>query len=502
LRYGIGEPTAIVPPDAVTLDDLVVVDALFDSLTAYDAGLYVQPAAAVAWQSDESQQVWTFRLREGARFHAPQDQPDEPGPPVRAADFKLAWEVAVARGAAGFHLELVEGYEEAATGVVPELSGVEAPDDLTLVVRLREPLSTFPALVAHPALGPLPEALWHADEAAFREQPVGNGPFRAAEDWVRGQFIRVQRFPEWRDEAHAPALDEVLFQIADPDSAYVAFQQGRLQVSPLPLGAVGQAIRQFGTSPDGYRGPGVLQGETPTLYLLGFNVTQPPFDDPEIRRAVSLAIDRDALVEEVDAHVSVAASITGSTLPHGRDDVCSACIHDPEAAEAIFDERDIERLRLWFNRDGGHEPVARRLRADLAEVGVVLELQASDFADYLGHLERGDAGLFRYGWSPEHATLDEMLYPLFHSREIGVRNYMRYSDQEVDELLDGARSAQGSLRQLFHLRRVEDIVLERDQVVVPLMRYHHAHVVSDRVEGFRMDPLGRVNLAEVTLSLE
>jgi oligopeptide transport system substrate-binding protein len=491
-----------VPPDAVTLDDLTVVDAVFDSLTTYDRGMNVIPSAAVAWEADETQRVWTFRLRDGAQFHAPAEEPDQAGPPVRAVDFKLSWEVAVARGEAGFHLELVEGYEEVAEGRSPVLTGVEAPDDLTLVVRLTAPLSTFPAVVAHPALGPLPESLWLQDEEAFREQPIGNGPFRVAEDWVRGQFIRVQRFAGWSNGSAPAVLDEVLFQIADPDSAYVAFQQGRLQVSPLPLGAVEQAERQFGASPDGYRGPGVLQGETPTLYFLGFNVVQPPYDDPEVRRAISLAIDREALLEEIDAHVAVAAAITGPSLPNGATDLCSACVHDPETARAIFAERGIERLRFWFNRDGGHQPVARRLRADLAEVGVVLELQASNFADYLGHLERGEAGFFRFGWAPEHATLDEMLYPLFHSGEIGVRNYMGYADAEVDALLDGARAAPGSLRRLFLLRRAENLVLERDQAVVPLMFYRHAHVVSDRVEGFRMNPLGRVNLVDVTLLRE
>lgn len=502
LRYGLGEPTAIVPMDAVTDDDLVIVDALFDALTSYDPGLSIVPAAAVSWSADEEQRIWTFRLRDGARFHPEPQRPDEPGRPVTAPDFKFAWERAVAEGAAGFHLELVEGYEDLAEGAATELSGVEAPDDLTLAVRLTEPLSTFPAVVAHPTLAPVPRALWEADERAFRDQPVGNGPFRAAESWVRGQFIRAQRSPDWRNGREPARLDEVLFQFADPDSAYVAFQQGRLQVSSLPQDAVARAVGQYGRSADGYRGPGVLLGETATLYFLGFNVTSPPFDDPEVRRAVSLAIDRAAIVAALGEGLAVADSLLAPSLPNGGAGTCEACVHDPERAREILEERGVQRLRLWFNRDGGHLPVARLIREQLAEIGVVLEFQAQapDLATYLAELADGHPGLFRFGWEPEHPVLDELLHPLFHSSQIGRRNYMRYAQADVDELIEEARAAPGALRRVFLSRRAEDLILNRDQAIVPIMRYRNMQVVDEQVEGYRLDAMGRANLAEVSLS--
>lgn len=500
LRYGIGEPTAIVPPHAVSPDDLVVVDALFDALTTFDAGLSVIPAAAVSWSSDEDQRVWTFRLRAGARFHPLPSAPTQPGPPVTAADVKFAWEQAV-RGPAGFRLELVEGYGALASGVAEQLAGVEATDPRTLVVRLAEPLSTFPAVVAHPSLAPVPRALWEADEEAFREQPVGNGPFRAAEAWVRGQFIRAQRVPDWANAARPASIDEVLFTSADPDAAYVAFQQGRLQVSPLPVGAVEAAVEQYGRSADGYHGSGVLLGATPTLYFLGFNAEHPPFDEPEIRRAVSLAVDRAALVEAVGAHVEVADSLLGPSLPNGGAGSCEACVHDPRTARRIFAEHDVQRLRLSFNRDGGHLPIARAIRDDLARVGVVLELsaQARDLRSYLEELADGDAGMFRYGWTPEHPVLDELLHPLFHSSQVDRRNYMRYAEDDVDALIDGARASPGALRRVFLSRRAEDLILNRDQAIVPLLHYRNTQVVDRRVRGYRLDAMGRPNLHEITL---
>jgi oligopeptide transport system substrate-binding protein len=501
LRYGTAEPTAIVPGDAVTGSDRLIVDALFDSLTTYDAGMSVIPSAAVAWTATDDQRTWTFTLREGARFHQAPEATTGSGLPVTAADFKFSWERAVAEGAAGFLLELVEGYDEVAEGRRSNLRGVEAPDTHTLVVRLRSPLSTFPDVVAHPALGPLPRALWEQDPAAFREQPIGNGPFRAAETWARGQFIRVQRVAEWSNGRQAAHVDEVLFQFAHEDNAYVGFQQGRLHVSAVPQDAVQRAVEEFGAAADGFNGPGVLRGETPTLYFLGFDVTREPFDDPDIRRAVSLAIDRSAIVETVGANVAVADSLFGPGLRNGRVGTCDACEQDRAAARAIFEERGVERLRLWFNRDGGHLPVARRIRDDLAEVGVVLELQAQahDLETYLTELSEGGPGMFRFGWTPEHAVADELLHPLFHSEEIGRRNYMRYDRADVDELIDEARRTPGVLRRVFLNRQAEDLILNRDQAIVPIMRYRHLLVVDDAVQGFRVDSLGHVNLAEVRL---
>jgi peptide/nickel transport system substrate-binding protein/oligopeptide transport system substrate-binding protein len=245
----------------------------------------------------------------------------------------------------------------------------------------------------------------------------------------------------------------------------------------------------------------VLRGETPTLYFLGFNVEQAPYDDPEVRRAISLAIDREAIVETVGEGVALADSLLGGGLPNGAAGACEACVHDPATARAIFAERGIERLRLSFNRDGGHLPVARRIRSDLAEVGVVLEFQAqaTDLGAYLAELADGDAGMFRYGWSPEHPVADELLHPLFHSSQIGVRNYMRYDAVDVDALIDAARASPGALRRVFLSRRAEDLILNRDQVIVPILRYRNLQVVDERVQGYRLDAMGRANLAETSL---
>lgn len=552
LRFAISEPQT-VPLDAVEPDSLIVADALFDSLTAWGPDLVLAPAAARSWETEDGQ-TWRFHLRPDARFHD--------GTPVTAADFKFAWDLAARQGTAGFHLRRVEGYTSTAAGLSSGMSGVDAPDDHTLVVRLREPYGQFPVVAGHPALAPLPRAAWQRDPVAFRRQPIGNGPFMAAEALVPGQFLRVQRFDGWRNGPAPAQLDEVLFQFMDAETAFLAFQQGRLQVSRLPEGAVETAQQRYGRADDGYRGTGVIDGVTPTVYFFGFDVTAEPFDEPEVRQAVSLAIDRERIARTVlGGNVEPADALVAAAIS-GREDACDACVHDPERAADIFAEHGVDAVTLWFNRDGGHRVIAERIRADLVVAGVRrVTFRAPPFEGLVEAIGAGQAELFRFGWQPEYPIADDILYPLFHSEEIpwdddpaseeateGQRgapgtetptpaatatatpaatatptpaatatstptasqrggqgrghNYMRYADPEVDALLADARATTSSMRRMYLHRRAEDLLLQRDQAVVPLFFYRHQLVVADRVVGFALNPMGLVDLHRVLLRPE
>lgn len=508
MRYAIREPSAIVPVEAVGSAALTVVDTLFDSLTSWGtppgsaagsgADLQARPSAARSWASDDDATTWTFRLRPGVTFHDGET-------PVTAADFVFAWTLAVELDLVGYHLRDVEGYEALRQGQSDRLAGVTALDEHTLEIRLARPNADFPMIAGHPALGPLPRTVWEADPDGFRAHPVGNGPFAASEPWAQGAFVRVAPFDGWRNRVTAPSVTEVVFQSMDPDTAYLAFQQGRLDFTELPPGALDDAIAEFGESPDGYTGPGVLRGDRPVLYYLGFDLTQPPFDDVEVRRAIRQAIDRAAIVEAVpDGNVRVARGMVPPVLPGARARPCPSCRHDPAAARETFAERDITRLVLWFNRSGGHERIARRLRRDLQAVGVRLELRTEEFPAYLTALEAGDAGFFRFGWAVDYPSMGNALFPILHSSARGpgesAHNYGGYAATDVDELLDAARATLDTDERHAQFAEAADVALNRDQVAVPLFTYRHAAVVSERLEGFVYNAMGYADLVPVRIA--
>ena len=482
LRHALAEPMSIVPPEAAGREAATVVDALFDSLTTYDEDLDVVPAAASRWTSNAEATVWLFTLRQGALFH------DES--PVTADDFAFAWHLAMSRPDVAFHLRDVAGWREVREGGAASLRGLRVIDDASLEVTLTRGNADFPAIVGHPALGPVNRRLWQEDPEAQREQPSGNGPFQAAQR-SRGRFLRVTRFEKWRN-GQGPNVDEVLFRFLAPDAGYVAFQQGTVDVAELPDGSLDEARAHPAAT--------VVDGPTPNLYYLGMNTHAPPFDDPEVRRALSLAIDRERLTTELlEGNADPATAITSPVLPGAADDPCGGCVYDPTGARRVFRARDIDVLTLSFSEGGGHDHVAGLIRQDLSAAGVRLRLDSQPFAEYLQALTAGEPQLFRFGWAPEYPTLEAVLTPLIRSAEKpgedGSRNYGRFLDDLVDARMDQARTTLSPALRARRYNAAERMALDA-QAIVPLFTYRLRTVVSERVSGVRVDPLGRVHLED------
>lgn len=487
LRWAIREPAGIVPSTAADDAALLVVDTLFDSLTVTDTDGTVRPCAAVRWQAFEDGRRWRFSLRRGARYHD--------GSAVVARDFVVSWSLTVAQGRTGAHLQDVVGYRAVRAGSATRLSGVRAIDRRTLEVNLTRPTMDLPAIVSHPALGPVPGSA--ADHGTrFAAQPIGNGPYRMAERWSSGQFIRVERVRGWRNGAQelTPArVREVVFRIIDPDAGYVAFQQGRIDVAPVPAGALQQALRTYGAARED-RGPGVVDAAVPSLYFLGMRVAGPPWDDPEVRRALSRAIDREALADaQQDLELDPARWIVPPAIRYGGTVFCGTCLHLPSLAAATFARAGVTRLTLTVDAGGGHERVADRIRSDLADVGVDLTVRRVPFGRYLEDLEAGSLALYRFGWQAEYPEAGAMLEAIVRSGAPKERgdgaNYSGYASDVVDDLLDRARSARSPTRRRALWAEAEDHALQ-DQAIVPLFSYRQRIVVSERVRDLAVTPWG------------
>ncbi|HVM20735.1 MAG TPA: ABC transporter substrate-binding protein [Egibacteraceae bacterium] len=485
LRWAIGEPTAIVPIDAVTPDDLLVVDALYDSLTAWDERLQVVPSTAVRWTARRGGRVWRFALRRNATFHD--------GTPVTAQHFVDTWNVMASRGAAHHHLADVEGYQAVRDGSTDVLSGVRAVDTSTLEVRLRRPNYEWPAVAGHPALGPMPRP-----RAPNRVQPVGNGPFTLAEPWARERFLRLSRADEQSDGARpGRLLDEVVFQVMDAATAYLAFAQGRVDVASLPPGADDRSRFPVSTR---YTGPGLLRGPLPATYLLVFDTSRPPFDDVNARRGIAMALDRTGMAQSAFAgQAGPARTLVPPVLPGARQRTCLACVFDPAGARRALRDAAVGEVALWVNRGGDHERVAARVQRDLDAAGVRVRVRAVGFERFRTAMT-AEPGLFRFGWAPDYPTLDNALRPLLHSAatpQRGGANYSRYRNPDIDRLLDRAAATQDPAARVARYRRIEDLVIGRDQVVIPVVNPRRGTVVAERVRGLIYGPMGTANLEHV-----
>lgn len=504
---GGGTLRVALPGDPATLDPRFVADdqgellvgALFEPLVRLGPGGAVLPGAATSWEVDDEGRTFTFTLREAA-FHD--------GEPVTADDFvrsfrRIADATAEPPSFLGFLLEPVAGADAAAEGGV--LSGVEAVDASTLRITLDGPHPRFLLTLADPSLVPVPASA-DDDLEAFGQAPVGNGPFALAEAPEPGGFVRLAAVA---DHHRRPSLDEVLFSIypddADRERQWQDLEDGLLQVAALPPARRDEAVERFGRSSDGRSGPGVIDGESSSVYVLGFDLTRAPYDDEVVRRALSQSLDRDRLVDEVFDGGAVAADrFLPPSLPASQPGTCDHCRTDPEGAAALLEDAGIDLtdappLVVTHNRSARHAAVAEQVAADVRDaLGLEVEVEELPLSEYVPTVRRGDAPWFRLGWDANAPDPDAYLEPLFHSRNVGLDNLTRYEDEETDALLDAARAASTSVDAQTAYRDAERRILDA-VAVVPLVFERVDVVVTDDVEGLVWDATGRVDLARVRL---
>ena len=496
LRIGLSvAPASIDPRFVEDAEGELVVDAVFDPLVRIDPQQRVVPGAAERWESEDDGRTWTFELRE-ATFHD--------GTDVTAEDFARTFH-RIADGTAdppsflAYLLEPVEGIEQAQEEGEP-LAGVEVVDERTLRLHLARPEPGFERTLSHPSLVPLPEQA-DEDPDAFGRQPVGNGPFAVAEP-VEGGFVRLSRSSTHRTP---PLLDAVVLQVyaddADREQQWEDLLDGQLHVAEVPAQRIEEAVEEFGRSADGYRGPGLLSGITSTVYLYGFDLTAEPYDDPLVRRALSLSIDRARIADEVFEGARQAAdAIVPPPVSGSQPGVCDHCRHDPERARELFEESESElaELTLTYNRGSTHTAIAERMAADIEDaLDVAVSLEGLDLRPFFQAVRSGEATAFRLGLDPDTPDPGAYLYPLLHSSTVGIENLTRYQVDEVDELLDQARLAEGDeaveLWQAAEQRALDDVA------VVPLLNYRHNRVVVDEVRGLYWSPFGRLDLVRTWL---
>lgn len=495
LRVALGsDPTSIDPRFVTDATGERIVGALFDPLVRLDSNHRVIPAAAEDWEILDGGASFRFHLRD-ATFHDLT--------PVTAEDFKRSFD-RISDGTAeppsflAYLLEPVRGSQRAQLEGEP-LTGVQVEDPSTLRIDLDQPQPGFLMTLAHPSLVPLPEG---ADREGFGEQPIGNGPFAMLEPRETGAFLRLSRF----EEHHEPAwLDEIVLQVytdEDRDQQWQDLEDGVVHISDVLPDQLDRAEAFFGRSTDGYHGPGLLTGISATAYLYGFDTTREPFDDPVVRRAISLAIDREKLAEEVMQGTRLAAdAIVSPSLPGSQRGACEHCRYAPQEAAELFEEAEVEleTLTLTYVRGQTHAAIAESMAEDIeAALDLDVELQAHDLQPFVRSVREGNVPFFWLGWEASEPDPGSFLGPMFHSSQIGFDNLSRFEDETVDQLIEEARQAPSVAAAAPRYREAERRILE-EAPVLPLLWHRHSVAVAREVHGLYWSPLGRVDFAKVWL---
>ena len=486
LNIYINEPVAIDPVDLEETEGVQVGQALFDSLATFDfKTMKIGPAAATSWDVNADATVWTFHLVKGATFHD--------GTPVTASDFVYAFNRLVNpanKSNVAYHLTPVQGYDDVANGKATELTGLKAIDDNTLQVTLSYPFADFEYVVGHPTLAPVPKAAVEKDPKAFADAPVGNGPFMMVGSWQHNQSIQLKKYPGYYGtKPNIDGVDAKIFK--DPDTAFLEFKAGNLDWTQIPSGQIKATEAQYGTSDDGITGnPGkqVLLGPELAVYYLDINNTDSLMKNPDLRQAISLAINRQAICDTIfegtraPATSTVPPGIVGyeeGAFPYSKYDVTAA---KAALAKAGYPNgQGLPTITLSCNSGGGHEPIMALVQADLKAIGINVKTDFTEWAAYLPKLQNHTYQLGRIGWVADYPIIDNFVYPLYDSKS--ADNYSAYNNPAVDSAIDAASKITDEGQRIAAYQAIVKTI-GSDCANIPLMAYKHHHVTSARANNF------------------
>ncbi len=492
----------LVPGNTTESEGNQVLKALFTPLVNYNDETSEVEYTGVAESVESEDQVnWTIKLKPGWTFHD--------GTPVDAKSYVDAWNyTALSTNAYGasYFFENVKGYDElqGAEGGEPTattMSGLEAVDDTTISVQLKEPFAIYPITLGYSAFMPLPEAFF-SDPEAYGRRPIGNGPFKADEDFVDGQGFTVTKYEDYAGE-NAAKSDGVQFKVyTELATGYTDVQAGGLDVMlDLPPDAWATARDQFG---DRY-----VERARPDITSLSFPTYDPRFSDPRVREAFSMAIDRGAITEAIFTDTRTPAKSFASPVVDGyREDACGAkCELNVEQANKLLDEAGFDRSQpvdLWFNAGAAHDTwmtaIGNQIRTNL---GIEYVLRGDlQFAQYLPlQDEKGMTGPFRFGWIMDYPSLYNFLAPVYSTAALppAGSNNTFYSNPEFDAALSAGNNADSLEAATVEYQKAEDILV-RDLPSAPLFYGLNQAVYSDRVSDVKIDAFGDIVVEDVTVN--
>ncbi|GIJ23121.1 peptide ABC transporter substrate-binding protein [Micromonospora lutea] len=491
VRIEIAEPQHLVPTNTNETSGSQVLAALFSPLVDYDEAHKPYEVAAESITSEDNT-TWTIKLKDGYTFHN--------GEAVTADSYIDAWNYgAYAPNGqnSSYFFEKIAGYDDL-QGESPKaetLSGLKKVDDLTFTVALSQPYSEFKAMLGYTAFYPLPKAAFSAPGTlaeGYEQAPIGQGPFKMKGTWQHDAKVEVERYDAFPGEQ--PKVAGVEFRIYQQlTAAYADVLSDNLDViKTIPTENLSTADTDLGDR--------FLQSPASSLHFLAFPTFQDEFSNPDVRKAISMAIDRDEITRSIfkDSQQPARSFVSPAVAGYRENTVGAAGEFDPAKAKTLYQAAGgPSKITLSYNGDGGHkdwiDATCNQLKANLG-VDCVGSAEPK-FADLLTKVkDKQPIGLFRLGWVMDYPSMENYLGPLYSSN--GSSNYYGYRNPDFDRLLAEGAKAPSEEEAIKKYQEAEDLLAE-DLPVVPLRFGQNNFGHSTKVKSVEMDLFDRINLVKI-----
>ncbi|GLZ46759.1 peptide ABC transporter substrate-binding protein [Actinomycetospora sp. NBRC 106375] len=481
-----GEPeNPLIPGNTTEQNGGDVIDALFAGLVKYDVNTG-QPSNEVADSiTTTDNKTFTIKIKPGWTFHD--------GTPVTAQSFVDSWNwTALGTNAAQAQsfMEKIDGYDEVSTEAptAQTMRGLRVVDPQTFTVTLKQPFTIFPLTLGYSAYYPLPQKFF-TDRAGFEAAPVGNGEFRF-ESRTPNQNLTLVRNDQYAGSVK-PQVQRLEFRVySELQTSYDDVVSGNLDhVRAIPSAAL--AGNRWKTD----LGAGARQKEGLVTDSLGFPLYDPRFANPVLRKAISMAIDRQTIVNQIFGGVYTPATGYATSAAEGYvpNQCGEACTFNPQRAQQLLAQAGGFQgpLTLTANSDGGHDPYMQAVANSIRQtLGIDARYQPVPSFSEQRRLANSQqfTGLFRNGWQGDYPDIETFLTQLYRTN--ASSNDYGYSNPAVDAALSQADQAPTVQAADQGYAAAERLVLN-DMPNIPLWSRPVIYGNGSRVAEAEHNPLNR-----------
>ena len=484
-RGNSGEPTSLDPAHiSINIEGFIIYDML-EGLTIFGPDGKIEAGAAEKWEVSEDGKVYTFHIRENAKW--------SDGSPLTAGDFVFAWQrVENPKTAAEYATILypVKNAEKVNKGELPvDQLGIKAVDDKTLEVTLERSTPYFLQLMAHYTALPISKANYEKFGEQFVKpgNMLSNGAFTLQAHVPNDSLTVVKNENYWG--AADVKLDKVIFYPIEDDAAAIRrFEAGELDtVYNFSAEQIKRLKEKYGDE--------VHVSPALSSYYYAFDMRNKPFDDIRVRKALSMAVDRDFLTQEI---FSGAYLPLYSVVPPGMEGYTQAKPDWASVSQIDREDKAVELMKeagygeggkplnisIRYNTNTNHQRVATAI-ADMwkTTLGANVTLENLDVASHYAYLKQGGKfDVARAGWAADYADPENFLFLQISTNT--TFNYSHYDNKKFDELLAKSGDEQDQAKRMQMLHDAEQMVID-DQPNAPLMNQADLWMVSKKVKGWQ-----------------
>ncbi|HYM15572.1 MAG TPA: peptide ABC transporter substrate-binding protein [Dehalococcoidia bacterium] len=479
LRLRGTDPLVLDPALAQDAGSAVYIAEIFSGLVRLDKDLKIQPDLAQSWDVSPDHLTYTFHLNPKATF--------QDGRPVTTADVKYSWERALNPNTGSVTAENflgdIVGARDVARGNATEISGLKIIDDLTLSVTIDAPKPYFLYKLMYPTAFIVSQAQIKANPKRWTQQPIGTGPYKLAK-WSLGNQLVLTAYDNYY--LGAPTLKTITYDLSG-GSALVAYQQGDIDVTGVALDDLGTV--QDPTNPLHKE---FVQAPSQSIDYIGFNTNTPPFDDPKVRQALAMTVDRKKIDQVVLKNsVAVANGILPPGVP-GYTPADKTYPYDPQKAKQLLAQSKYANKMpsITLAESGAGASVDNATQAIVQNwkdaLGIDVKIQQAEDATFFSDLDAGRYQMFEIGWIMDYPDPEDVLDILFYSTS--KQNSTLYNNPQVDAKLLAARTEQDPQKRLAIYQDVEKQIVQ-DAPWIPLFFGQTNALVKPYVKNYTFPPL-------------